>query len=115
MPTMPTLSLTLNVLVLVPVVFGMARDAEWARRSYGERTAARGILLSIYVAILFASAAMLVRANESAVATLLALQVAYKLTTPFTVGTVRNPVVLSNLAIAAFHLVTLWTRAGEPS
>ena len=37
-----------------------------------------------------------------------------KVTTPFTVGTLRNPVVLSNLLIAAVHTVTvglIW-RAG---
>ena len=47
----------------------------------------------------------------AAAATLLALQVLYKLLSPVTTGLPVNPVVLSNLAIAAFHsatLVTLW-------
>lgn len=42
------------------------------------------------------------------VAPLLATQVTYKVTTPLTVGTFLNPVVISNLGIAALHLVTLW-------
>ena len=41
------------------------------------------------------------------VAPLLLVQVIYKFTTPFTVGSYTNPVVLSNLAIATLHLVTL--------
>ena len=45
------------------------------------------------------------------VAALLAVQIIYKLTTPFTVQSLSNPVVLSNLAIAAFHAVTLWAIA----
>jgi hypothetical protein len=38
---------------------------------------------------------------------LLLVQVIYKFTTPFTVGSFTNPVVLSNLVIATLHLVTL--------
>jgi hypothetical protein len=41
------------------------------------------------------------------VAPLLLVQVLYKLTTPFTVGSFANPVVISNLVIAALHLTTL--------
>lgn len=43
------------------------------------------------------------------VAALLLVQILYKLLTPFTVGTLANPVVLSNLAIAAFHAATVAT------
>lgn len=35
------------------------------------------------------------------------MQLLYKLSTPFTVGAVDHPVVISNLAIAAVHPVTL--------
>jgi hypothetical protein len=37
------------------------------------------------------------------------VQILYKVTTPFTVGSFANPVVVSNLAIAAFHSLTLWS------
>jgi hypothetical protein len=47
------------------------------------------------------------------VTALLGVQVIYKLTTPFTVGTWRNPVVLSNLAIAAVHTATLTMLTGH--
>ena len=43
------------------------------------------------------------------VAALLLVQVIYKVTTPFTVGSLGNPVVITNLAIAVFHSLTLWS------
>ena len=107
MKTMITLSLLLNVVVLVPVCWGIMSGAQWADGAYGGTSAARGILLAIYLAILIASAGLLVRPVPAAVAALLAVQVVYKVVTPFTVGTIDNPVVLSNLGIAAVHLATL--------
>lgn len=103
---MITLSLLLNVLVLIPVCLGLMTDAAWARESYGENSPARGILLSIYLSILVVSLALLFFGQPFAVAALLIVQIAYKFTTPFTVGTIRNPVVISNILIAAFHSVT---------
>lgn len=107
MTTMITASLLLNIVVLVPVCAGIVRDAEWARATYGARSPARGILLSIYLAILGVSAVLLARPLPQAVTALLVVQIAYKVTTPLTVGTVRNPVVVSNLLIAAVHAVTV--------
>ncbi len=43
------------------------------------------------------------------VAALLMVQIVYKVITPFAVGSFSNPVVVSNLAIAAFHSITLWS------
>jgi hypothetical protein len=106
------LSLALNIAVLVPVCHGLITKAGWTLAAYGPDSAARGILLSVYLAILICSAGLLFRPVPAAVAALLAVQIIYKLITPFTVGTpsapdIANPVVISNLAIAAFHLVTL--------
>jgi hypothetical protein len=115
MRVMITLSLVLNIAVLAPVCAGLITDASWARASYGEPTAARGILLSVYLTIGLASALLLFVREPKLVAALLLVQVVYKLTTPLTVGTFANPVVVSNLGIAAFHAVTLaliW-RASE--
>lgn len=42
------------------------------------------------------------------VTSLLLVQVIYKLTTPSTVGSFDNPVVISNLLVALLHLVTLY-------
>jgi len=107
MRIMIILSLLLNLVVLAPVCVGLLIDAEWARAGYGPATAARGILLSVYMAIGLVSALLLAVREPKAVAALLLVQVVYKVTTPFTVGTLANPVVMSNLGIAAFHAVTL--------
>jgi len=105
--TMLMLSLVLNVIVLTPICLGLVADAGWIAEAYGPRAPARDILLSVYLAMFLASAAFLFRPVPSMVAALLLVQIVYKVTTPFTVGTVMNPVVASNLAIAAFHAVTL--------
>lgn len=100
-------SLLTNVLVLVPVGAGLLMDAAWIADGYGAATSARGILLSVYGAILIVSLGLLFRRDPVLVAPLLLVQVIYKFSTPFTVGSFTNPVVLSNLAIATLHLATL--------
>ena len=115
MRVMLVLSLLLNVAVLLPVCVGLVGDAGWARECYGEDSPARRILLSVYMAIGLVSVALLFVRQPAAVGALLLVQVVYKVTTPFTVGTLANPVVVSNLAIAAFHAVTLaitWRGGG---
>ncbi len=109
MTTLLTLSLWLNIAVLVPVTLALAADRPAATEVWGPRTPARGILQSIYFAILVGSAALLVVGDARASAALLGVQVVYKVTTPFTVGSLRNPVVLSNLGISVFHLAALWS------
>ncbi|NJK59685.1 MAG: hypothetical protein HC918_04740 [Oscillatoriales cyanobacterium SM2_1_8] len=101
------LSLILNIAVLVPIGIALAVDAPWIASAYGPFTAARGILLSIYIAIGLFSVLLLFVDEPKFVAALLLVQVVYKLTTPITVGTIWNPVVISNLIIAAFHTITL--------
>ena len=100
-------SLGLNIAVLVPVCLGLLAKAEWTLAAYGPDTPARGILLSVYLAILLGSCALLFKPIPAAVAALLLVQIVYKVTTPFTGGTFDHPVVISNLAIAAFHCLTL--------
>jgi hypothetical protein len=107
MKMMMRLSLVVNVLVLTPVCWGLLLNAPWVSHGYGEFSAARGILLSIYAAIWLVSLGLLWRTSPTAVASLLMIQVMYKITTPLTVGTLDNPVVISNLVIAALHSVTL--------
>ncbi len=107
MPMMITLSLLLNIAVLVPVTGSIIGNAGWVEAAYGPPSPARGIVLAVYLAILAGSAALLWKPVPAMVAALLLVQIAYKLMTPFTVGTLANPVVLSNLAIAAFHAVTV--------
>lgn len=104
---MTSLSLYVNIAVLIPVCLGLILDARWTREAYGDSTPARGILLSIYGAILVVSAVLLARGQAAQALPLLWLQVVYKVTTPLTVATFRNPVVVTNLCVAAFHGATL--------
>jgi hypothetical protein len=64
--------------------------------------------LSVYGSILLVSLALLFKPLPILVAPLLLVQVLYKLTTPFTVGSFTNPVVISNLIVAVLHLITLY-------
>ena len=107
MRKMIRLSLLLNIAVLIPVCLGLLLDAAWVVHAYGTASAARGILLSVYGAILIVSTVLLFRQEAMLVAPLLLVQVVYKLTTPLTVGSLQNPVVISNIVIAALHLATL--------
>ncbi len=120
---MLVISLLLNIAVLVPVVSVLAvgsRRGIDTRGSlpWGARTSARDILVAIYIAILIASIALLAAAAttgpsvavEAASASLFAVQIVYKVLTAVTVrDALRNPVVLSNLGIAAVHGVTVAT------
>lgn len=101
------LSLSTNILVLTPVCLGLMLDAAWVPNGWGEFSPARGILLSIYASILLVSVGLLLRQEPIAVASLLLVQVIYKITTPWTVGSLENPVVISNLVVAVMHTVTL--------
>jgi hypothetical protein len=103
------ISLWLNIAVLVPVLVALAIDRPGVVEVFGARSPARGILQSIYFSILVVSAGLLVVQDPRAIAALLVVQIVYKLTTPFTVGRWTNPVVLSNLAITAVHLATVWS------
>jgi hypothetical protein len=101
-------SLSLNIAVLVPVCTVLILDIAPFVEVWGPMSPARGILLSMYLSILILSAMLWRQTNPLLVAPLLAMQVFYKLTTPMTVGTLTNPVVISNIAIAIVHVVTLW-------
>jgi hypothetical protein len=103
------LSLILNIAVLIPVCTGIALNLSRVVESYGGPTQARGILLSVYFAIGLLSVGLLLRPDPKMVAALLLVQIIYKLLTPITVGTITNPVVVSNILIAAFHSITVFT------
>lgn len=102
-----TISLIANISILIPVCGGLAIESEGMLGVFGESTAARGILLSIYFSILLSSVFLLIHKSPKQVAVLLLVQVLYKITTPITVGTLQHPVVISNLLVAALHICTL--------
>lgn len=102
-------SLAINVFVLVPVCLGLITKAGWTLSAYGPDSPARAVLLSVYLAILLCSVGLMAKPIPTMVAALLMVQIVYKVITPFAVGNLSNPVVVSNLAIAAFHSITLWS------
>ncbi len=101
------LSLSVNTVVLVPIVILMSIKSRIVDKAWGYFTPSRGILMSIYLSILLTSLLLIVFPVPAFVFALLLVQVVYKVTTPFTVGTLKNPVVISNLFIAALHIATL--------
>lgn len=105
---MVRVSLGLNIAVLVPVCAVLIMNVTPFVDVWGLATPARGILLSMYLSILILSVGLWMQRNPMLVAPLLAMQICYKVTTPITVGTITNPVVISNLAIAIVHAITLW-------
>lgn len=109
MQTMIYVSLAVNIVVLIPIVLLMGIKSPLVNAAWGPFTEARGVLWSIYLAILATSLTLVFLPVVSFVAALLTVQIVYKVITPFTVGNVKNPVVISNLLIAALHFATVAT------
>ncbi|MEY4451952.1 MAG: hypothetical protein RLZZ380_1073 [Actinomycetota bacterium] len=109
MNTLIYISLAVNILVLAPILVLMAIKSPVVDHAWGGFTEARGILMSIYFAILAVSLFLVFKPVPSFVFALLLVQVIYKITTPFTVRSFSNPVVISNLFIAALHIFTLFS------
>lgn len=78
-------------------------------RPFGADTEARRILACLYIAIAVTS--MVAIFNESwlipIVTVLFSLQILYKVLTVFAVQDIRNPIVISNGAIAILHSLSL--------
>ncbi len=102
-----TLALWLNVAVLVPLIIAMVIGAKGVIRVFGQATPARAIVLAQHLAILAASILFLFWPLEPGIITLLAIQIAYKVLSAFTVRVLSNPVVIANLLIAAVHTALL--------
>lgn len=105
------ISLALNVLVLIPVLWGLFGGSAGSDAAFGPDQPARRILIAVYLTIALLSAGLLVAPSawrESMVPGLLTVQVVYKLLTLPLLG-VGHPVALANLGIAAVHAVTLWS------
>jgi hypothetical protein len=108
------LSLYLNIAVLIPVCFGILSGQEFVSRGWGMAQPSLYLLLSIYCTIFIASFYLLIRPNLYLIFSLLSMQVIYKMLSPIFVGSLQNPVVISNLAIAAVHLVSLYGIVKSP-
>ena len=76
MKQMILVSLLANVVVLIPVCLSLLVDASWVGAAYGANSPARGILLSLYGAILLVSIGLFFQREPLFVAPLL-LAVSY--------------------------------------
>jgi len=105
---MLTLSLTLNILVLIPICYLMLTNNYRIVQTLGEFNPARGILLAMYATILLGSIYLLISPNNQFAIALLLMQIVYKFLTPLTVKTLKHPFVISNILIAAVHIWTVY-------
>ena len=106
---MLTISLLLNILVLIPICYLMLTNNFRIVETLGEFNPARGILLAIYITILAASTYLLIYPDTKFAIALLLVQIVYKLLTPFTVKTLKHPFVISNELIAVVHIWTVYS------
>lgn len=105
---MLSLSLLLNIVVLIPICYLMITNNFRMVKTLGEFNPARGILLAMYTSILIASVYLLFAPDKKYIIALLSIQIVYKLLTPFTVKTIKHPFVISNILIALFHVLTIY-------
>ncbi len=105
---MLSLSLLLNIVVLIPICYLMITNNFRMVKTLGEFNPARGILLAMYTSILIASVYLLYAPDKKYIIALLSIQIVYKLLTPFTVKTIKHPFVISNILIALFHVLTIY-------
>ena len=106
---MLTLSLILNILILIPICYLMLTNNVRIVETLGEFNPARGILLAIYITILIASIGLLIFPDTKFAIALLLMQIVYKLLTPVTVKTLKHPFVISNMLVAIVHIVTVYS------
>lgn len=105
---MLSLSLLLNIVILIPICYLMITNNFRMVKTLGEFNPARGILLAMYTSILIASVYLLFAPDKKYIIALLSIQIVYKLLTPFTVKTIKHPFVISNILIALFHVLTIY-------
>lgn len=102
------ISLLLNIMVLIPVCCGIILQQDFVVYAWGFPQPSLYILVSIYCTILLASLYLLIKPNRYFIFSLLVMQITYKLLTPLLVGSLHNPVIISNLVISVVHLVSLY-------
>lgn len=121
---MLTVAMFINILVLIAVTGALIKGAHRIQVVYGHRTPGRDILLCIYLAILLMCVVLVVcmhvpaspllrQGAHWAAASLMSVQIVYKLLTAAIVKGGKppnlplNPVVAANVAIAVYHSIAL--------
>ena len=111
-----TLSHIVNLVVVTIIPILILRNTPEMTEVFGQDTPARRILACLYATIASASGLALLMQfafqhpewSAQIALVMFPLQIVYKLATLPAVG-IRNPVVISNLAIAALHSAAVWT------
>ena len=105
---MASASLIINILVLIPVYFGLMFKISQFDRVFGPDSTARQILSCIYLAILSLSLSIYIfpKYTTEFLIPLLSIQVFYKLMSVVLIKDKKTPVLWFNLLIAIFHSVT---------
>ena len=106
------LSLSINIIVLSWIFFNLSNKS--FIDIWGKSSPSRNILFSVYLSIFFMSVILmfLYIQNKKSISikymivSLLLFQIIYKLITPFVV-TIKNPIIISNIVIAIFHIITI--------
>jgi hypothetical protein len=88
------LSLFINIIVLGLIFFNSSNKS--FIDVWGKSSPSRNILFSVYLSIFI----------KYMIVSLLLFQIIYKLITPFVV-TIKNPIIISNIVIAIFHIITI--------
>lgn len=104
-------SLVVNILVagFWGVVLAFLPSANFRIWPYGSDNSGNRILASLYLTIAFFSTFALLKSDQTIrlCIFLFAFQIAYKMLSAITVRDLKNPVVLSNLAIVVLHSFSL--------
>ncbi len=101
------LSLFINIIVLGLIFFNSSNKS--FIDVWGKSSPSRNILFSVYLSFILL---FLYIQNKKSISikymivSLLLFQIIYKLITPFVV-TIKNPIIISNIVIAIFHIITI--------
>ena len=101
------LSLFINIIVL-GLIFLNSSNKSFID-VWGKSSPSRNILFSVYSSVILL---FLYIQNKKSISikymivSLLLFQIIYKLITPFVV-TIKNPIIISNIVIAIFHIITI--------
>jgi len=106
------LSLFINIIVLGLIFFNSSNKS--FIDVWGKSSPSRNILFSVYLSIFIMSIILLflyIKNKKSTsikymIVSLLLFQIIYKLITPVVV-TIKNPIIISNIVIAIFHIITI--------
>lgn len=100
----------INVLILVPICWGLARGAKEMDVVFGASSTARQILLCMYFTLILFSLYLLYDSDRAVgwAPPILGFQIIYKVLSLFLIEDKTVPVYWFNLGVAIFHSFTIY-------